>query len=91
MYQDDENSSFNDLFVRDKSFTIHKRNIQSLGIELCIGYSAKKNSDQNQQGTKIPDITTSSYVLVLKKNCIVFSTMMVLFLATILTKFDFIR
>ena len=32
-YQD-ENSSFDDLLERDNSFTIHERNIQSLGIEL---------------------------------------------------------
>ena len=30
----DENSSFNELLQRDKSFTIHERNIQALSIEI---------------------------------------------------------
>ena len=30
----DENSTFEDLLLRDGSFTIHERNIQSLAIEL---------------------------------------------------------
>ena len=31
----DEKSTFKQLLKKDKSFTIHERNIQALGVELC--------------------------------------------------------
>ena len=34
MVYDDDKSTFNELLVRDGSFTIHERNIQSLAIEM---------------------------------------------------------
>ena len=44
MIYDDENASFKDFLLIDKSFSIHERNIQSLGIELykvAYGFSPK--------------------------------------------------